>query len=319
MDLPVMSAVLADQAPHPTRTVVIWRLLDGKPGHENQTLGLVNALADLLPVAVHELRVSGGWRAWLAWSFGRCPRARALPDPDLIIGAGHATHVTMLACRRARGGRAVVLMRPSLPHHLFDLCVIPAHDGVAESAHVLVSHGVLNPLRPSTDKAPDRGLILVGGPSSHYGWDAAGLCAQIASITARDARRWTVATSRRTPAATLAALRALDGDGLDVVASTDTAPGWLAEQLAPAAVVWVTEDSVSMLYEALTAGAACGILPVPHLGASRVSAGVQALQDDGIVGSFADWQNGQPLTPPPTPFNEATRCARWIRQRWFAR
>jgi mitochondrial fission protein ELM1 len=225
----------------------------------------------------------------------------------------------MLACRRARGGRAVVLMRPGLPRSWFDLCVIPAHDGVPASARVLISQGVLNPLRPAADKAPGVGLILVGGPSAHYGWDQAALCAQVRAIAAADRRHWTVATSRRTPAATVAALQALASDNLDIVPSANTAPGWLAAQLAPTPLVWVTEDSVSMLYEALTAGAACGVLPVPLVRAGRVSAGVQALLKDGIVGSFADWQNGRAPMPPQTPFDEAARCARWIRQQWFAR
>jgi len=299
--------------------VVVWRLLDGKPGHENQTLGLVNALAELLPTAVHDLPAVGGWRAWLALLLGRCPQAAALPDPDLIIGAGHATHVDMLACRRARGGRAVVLMRPSLPRNWFDLCVIPAHDGVAASTRVLVSRGVLNPLRPSAEKNPGIGLILVGGPSAHYGWDQAALCAQVAAITMRDPRSWMVATSRRTPDATVAALQALAVDNLSIVPSANTAPGWLAAQLAPAPMVWVTEDSVSMLYEALTAGAACGVLPVPRKRAGRVSAGVDMLLDDGIVGSYVAWQNGQSLVPPADSFDEAARCARWIRQQWFSR
>jgi len=300
-------------------TVVVWRLLDGKPGHENQTLGLVNALAELLPVEVHDLPAIGGWRAWLALLLGRCPQAAVLPDPDLIIGAGHATHMDMLACRRARGGRAVVLMRPSLPRNWFDLCVIPAHDGVTASARVLISQGVLNHLRPVADMLPGTGLILVGGPSAHYGWDQDALCTQVGAIAAGDARRWTVATSRRTPAATVAALQSLSLDNLEIVPSANTVPGWLATQLAPAPRVWVTEDSVSMLYEALTAGAACGVLPVPRVRAGRVSGGVEVLLKDGIVTSFADWQGGQPLVPPRIPFDEAARCARWIRQQWFAR
>jgi len=314
--MPLVEAVQESRRAAP---VVVWRLLDGKSGHENQTLGLANALAELMPLSVHDLPVVGGWRAWLALLLGRCAQGAALPDPDLIIGAGHATHVDMLACRRARGGRAVVLMRPSLPRRWFDLCVIPAHDGVGPSAGVLISQGALNHLRPSEEKASDIGLILVGGPSSHHGWDQAALCDQVGAISVADPRRWTVATSRRTPAATLAALQALALDNLTIVPSANTAPGWLAIQLAPTPLVWVTEDSVSMLYEALTAGAACGVLPVPRVRAGRVSAGVEALLKGGTVTSFADWQGGQPLVPPKTHFDEAARCARWIRQQWFAR
>jgi len=300
----------------PVRPLVIWRLLDGKPGHENQSLGLANALAARCPVTVHELPVRRGWHAWLELLTGRCAAGTRLPAPDLLIGAGHATHVPLLACRRARGGRTVVLMRPGLPRCWFDLCLIPEHDGVCAGPGVLPTRGVLNPLRPA-DKDPDAGLILVGGPSAHYHWDEAALCRQVQAIVSRDSRRWTVATSRRTPAATEKALAGLAGDNLVVVPSRDTAPGWLAGKLGPAAVAWVTEDSVSMLYEALTAGAACGVLPVPVRRAGRVRAGLQGLLADGTVCAFDDWQRGRALQPPATPFDEAARCARWICTRWF--
>lgn len=298
---------------------MVWRVLDGKPGHENQTLGLTTALARLMPVVVHDVPALNGLGAWLRLIRGRCPQTSALPAPDLIVGAGHATHVDMLACRRARGGRVVVLMRPSLPRSWFDLCVIPAHDGIAPSERVLVTRGVLNPLRASATKRQGIGLILVGGPSAHFGWDQAGLCAQVETIAAQDPRHWTVATSRRTPKATVKALQSLSGDNLSIVPSASTAPGWLATQLALAPMAWVTEDSVSMLYEVLSAGAACGVLPVPRYRAGRVSKGVDMLLSEGVVQAYTAWRNGQALTPLDDSFNEAERVARWIRQRWFAR
>jgi mitochondrial fission protein ELM1 len=300
------------------RPLVVWRFIDGKPGHENQSLGLANALAELLPVDVRTLAVRGGWRRWPGLLAGRCVADAALPPPDLLVGAGHATHLPMLVCRRRRGGRIVVLMRPSLPRRWFDLCVIPQHDAVAVADGVLLSRGVLNTLRPAAHKDPQLGLILVGGPSAHYRWDAAALCAQIGEIARRDLRRWVVATSRRTPAETSQALGRIAAANLTLVPHEQTAPGWLAGQLQPAAVAWVTEDSVSMLYEALTAGAACGVLPVPVRRAGRVRAGLQGLLADGLVTSFAAWQRDGRLAAPDQPLGEAARCARWIRDRWLA-
>lgn len=292
--------------------------MDGKPGHENQTLGLAQALAELIATDVFDIPVKRGWRGWPDLMAGRCGQGRGLPDPDLLLGAGHATHAAMLACRRARGGRAVVLMGPSLPRRWFDLCIVPEHDGVPPGAHVLLTRGVLNPQRPAPVKDADLGLILVGGPSRHYGWDEQSLCGQVAAIVARDKRHWVLATSRRTPASTVAALRGMTASNLDVVPSDQTAPGWLATQLAPASVAWVSEDSVSMLYEALTAGAACGVLPVPVRRAGRVRAGLQALLDAGVIGDFEGWLHGRAPVAPDQPFNEAVRCARWIMRQWFA-
>jgi mitochondrial fission protein ELM1 len=208
-------------------------------------------------------------------------------------------------------------MRPSLPLRCFDLCLIPEHDAVAERDNVLQTRGALNTVRPGAGQDPQTGLILIGGPSAHYAWDGAMLTEQLGAIARQDPRHWTVTTSRRTPPETVALLERLACDNLQLMPYGDTAPGWVHEQLRGVAAVWVTEDSVSMLYEALTAGVACGLLPVPARGVSRVQRGVQRLLADGMLSTFADWQAGRPLLPPAQPLDEARRCARWIVERWF--
>src|SRR5574340_1756334 len=102
--------------------LVVWVVSDGKPGHLNQSLGLAEALSRATPTEVHTLPALPALRAWLALLVQRIPGI-ALRAPDLIIGAGHATHPPLPAARRARGGRAVVLMKPSLPRRWFDLCI----------------------------------------------------------------------------------------------------------------------------------------------------------------------------------------------------
>ena len=94
---------------------VIWRFSDGKPGHEAQTQGLINALAQRRQLQVHELSVHDYRRGLLDIVKKRFAPGTALPAPALLIGAGHATHWPLLAARRARGGRIIVMMKPSLP------------------------------------------------------------------------------------------------------------------------------------------------------------------------------------------------------------
>ena len=110
------------------RPRVVWRFTDGKPGHENQTLGLLAALRERAPVDDHRIHVANCRAGLLSCLTGRVAFGEGLPDPDLIIGAGHATHLPMLNARRVRGGKVVVLMKPTLPVAWFDLCIIPAHD-----------------------------------------------------------------------------------------------------------------------------------------------------------------------------------------------
>jgi hypothetical protein len=102
---------------------------------------------------------------------------------------------------------------------------------------------------------------------------------------------------------------------------TDTGPQWLPEQLAKTPLAWVTEDSVSMVYEALTAGCKTGILAVPgrRRGRRKLEQGLESLAADKLVTRFADWQASRALAAPVKPFNEAARVADWILDRWPVR
>ncbi len=300
------------------KTCVIWRITDGKRGHERQTQGLAQALARLMPVSVSEIRAESPGPALWHWLAGHFSPGRGLAPPDLIVGAGHGTHLTMLAAQRAYGGKTVVLMKPSLPLRCFDLCLIPEHDGVSGSLNVLTTQGAINVVQPSGDKDAAAGLILLGGGSAHYRWDAVRLAEQIRRlVTETPSMHWALTTSPRTPSDMLARLRELESVRFRLT-PFDAVPGdWLPAQLERAAQVWVTPDSVSMLYEALTSGAAVGVLDMERLGAGRVSSGVERLLQEGRAGSYSGWVAGQRLPVAQDEFNEAARCARWIKQHWF--
>ncbi|HHW63280.1 MAG TPA: hypothetical protein GX403_04880 [Rhodocyclaceae bacterium] len=295
----------------------LWLITDNKPGHRSQLQGLAQALAARTAVEAHWIDAPAGRSALWQWLAGRFAPGATLPNPDLILVAGHRTHLAGLAARRARGGKLIALMRPSLPLGWFDLCVIPQHDKPPARANVVATRGVLNTARPSPERAADKGLFLIGGPSKHHGWDTAALLAQIdAILAATPGMRWTLTTSRRTPAETEAALLALRERGVDVRPVRDTPPGWAMEQVARSAQAWVTEDSVSMVYESLTAGAATGLLEVPRLGETRITAGVAQLQQEGFVTPFVGWQREGRLRMPPTPLREADRVADAVLSRW---
>jgi uncharacterized protein len=300
-----------------TQPVVVWAFTDGKAGHENQTRGLLAALAHRQPLDARWINVPAYASVLSSLMTRRFLPGVGLPPPDLLIGAGHRTHLPLLAARRAHGGRTIVLMKPSLPRAWFDLCVIPEHDAVT-GANVLTTRGALNPVEPGKKNAR-AGLILIGGPSRHHGWSENEILSQVETIIARvDNIDWTLTTSRRTPSSTVTRLHALTFKHLTVVPVNQTGPGWLAERLAIATQAWVTEDSVSMVYEALTANAATGVLSVPAKRESRIVRGIAALRRDGLVTGFADWQRGRKLAPPAAPFNEAARVAAWIGEKWLS-
>ncbi len=298
--------------------LTLWRLTDGKPGHEKQSLGLARALERLAGAVCHDIGIQGATRAaWLAWLLGRFPAGAALPNPDLILAAGHATHVPALAARRARGGRIIVLMRPSLPLAWFDLCLIPAHDEPRPQDNVLVTRGVLNAVETSDRHAQNRGLILIGGTSRHYRWDNASIAAQVREVVAAQPNlAWTLTTSRRTPADFLASLGTITG--LKIEPYTHTPSGWLEAALAQSAQVWVSPDSGSMVYEALTAGCQVGVFELTPIPGSRLARDVARLREEGFITTLTAYRLDRRLKPPPTAFNEAERCARAILQRWYA-
>jgi len=134
---------------------------------------------------------------------------------------------------------------------------------------------------------------------------------------------WMAASLRRTPGDLLAVLDRLGAPNLSTFAVKDVDVDWLPGKLESAATVWVTEDSVSMIHEAITAGAATGLLAVPRLTPPDASAtrwfeqGIGTLLADSLVTSFSDWNAGRSLTPPAKPLDEAQHCADWILQEWI--
>ncbi len=300
-----------------TRQLVVWRFADGVRGHENQSDGLIAALARRARVSVHTVSTPRNRRIEVLWRTLLGVDYRTLPNPELLVGTGQATHLPMLAARHRRGGRVVVLMKPSFPIAWFDLLIVPAHDHLRARPNLLTTRGSLNRMRPAAQKNHHEGLILIGGPDREHLWAPQELEAQIAALAEnqRDIH-WSAASSRRTPSDFLARLRQLGLTNLKTVAVEEVDAEWLPARLAAAATVWVTEDSVSMLYEALTAGAATGLLSMPRRNASQSKRNLGGgLLADGLVTSFDAWRNGQRLEPPSEPLDEAGRCADWVLQK----
>ncbi len=300
--------------------LVVWFVSDGKPGHENQTRGLIHALGDLIAVESITIPQLSLFQALRAVFTRQLPttvnKDEPRQKPDLIIGAGHSTHLTLLMARHISGGRCIVLMKPSLPRQLFDLCLIPEHDGIGESNNIITTRGAINTIQPSNHHDDRCGLILVGGPSKHHGWNEPALLQHIQQlITQSPEINWTLADSRRTPAAGKYALSQLSGDNIHYQPAEKTESNWLPEKLANSAHVWVTEDSMSMIYEALTSGSYVGVIPVPRLKQDRIIRAVSALIESGMVNTPGT--NRIEQAEHIQPLNEAKRCAQIMIDRWF--
>ena len=238
--------------------VVIWRFIDGKPGHEKQSAGLIQGIESIRPIEVHEIDVRFKALHWRQLRRFLLRDAPDLPPPDLLVGVGHRTHLPLLLARLVCGGRSVVLMKPTLPLRFFDLLFVPQHDRVRRKANVVPTRGVICPTKLD-DKETDTGLILLGGPSPHFEWSNQSVGDQVAAI-ARESPdlAWQVCDSRRTPEGLRDCLpRAAN---LAFRHWRSLPANFLENALAKAEYVWVSADSASMLYESLSAQARVGII-----------------------------------------------------------
>ena len=276
--------------------LTIWRFLDGNRAHEKQSAALLAGLRECVDeVTCCEIREPGFIGA-LRPAFAES--LRKLPRPDLLFGAGRRSHWPVMLAKRWFGGTSVSINRPTLPIRWFDYAIVPEHDRPPSLENVILSQGALTEPLETGQMRPGTGLLLLGGPSKHFRWDARVLEPQIESLLATPLE-WTVSDSRRTPAG-----------ALDLVSSTsakiqgwrDCPPDWLPQQLARAEQVWVTGDSISMVFEALQSEARVGVLQMPSRHRiNKVRGAMQRLVDQGLVtdrisDAAKPWQRGrQPL------------------------
>lgn len=311
----------AKVSPDNTAKPVIWYLLDGKPGHDNQSIGLVRAIEKLVPCNTYQVSIIAGKLDNLCWLIDkRFPPGTNLPDPDLIIGAGHHLHLAMLAAKRARGGKTVVLMKPGLPVSWFDLCLVPEHDHPPEHTHIFKTTGPINRVNPASRSDQRQGLILIGGPSRHFDWDNKNLLQQINTIVQQSGdMHWQITDSRRTPEITRAEIMNLRLPNLEFCPSSSTGREWLPEQLSHAHQVWVSEDSMSMVFEALSSGAHTGLIRVPTRRKNKISDCLEIMLNDGQLQMLsADMLSVPDFSKhPPVILAEANRCAEEIKQRFL--
>ncbi len=298
----------------------IWILSDSKPGHLNQTKGLAAALSARRPGNVDIIDLAGQ---------GFFQKLRTVTEenghhrPDLIIAAGHSTHIPLLWAARHFHAVSVLCMKPSLPCSLFDLCVVPRHDingQLAPSNHIFPTMGALHAIRPNPEVEKNTTLILIGGPSKAYGWAPDSLLGQLQGIDSHveaTQGQAILTTSRRTPQ-DFADTIARECPHIQVVPVEDTQPGWVASHLEHAHTVWVTQDSVSMVYESLASGASVGILcmPVRSSKPSRVARGLDMLLDEERVTPWATWKATGHMASCP-PLVETDRAADYILQHFF--
>jgi len=287
----------------------IWVLTDGKLGHANQTEGLAEALANYRQIKITRPPLATSFQAIWMWLLKRCVKKIDQKYPDLIIATGHQTHLSLLAYKRCFGGKAVVMMSPSLPHGLFDLCFIPRHDNPRKKDNVIETLGAINRVVPNkSSHTENTGLILLGGPSKHYQWKSSKVVKQIQKLLIEKPHtKWIIASSRRTPITFYDEIKAQCPE-LELILPENTSLNWLSQKMLEVQQIWVTADSVSMIYEALTSGAQTGILELDYDKPSRITREMDRLLNEGITISLSSPKQ----VSSATFIYEADRCAKLL-------
>jgi mitochondrial fission protein ELM1 len=322
---------MADDTP-----LKILAVLDGKPGHEKQTRGVLNALSGMTPVSIESYNAPaitlvarlGEWlqyfyRFQLGIRIGTKDSNKTGPF-DFMIGTGTRTHLFMLLKKKKSGSKVLTCMSPSpFLINKFDLCFVPQHDNLTPMNNLFFTVGPPNTSPYTEEKNNKRGLILVGGVDrkSHV-WRSSETLEQIRTILSKDpSKAWTIGTSPRTPEEMNYMLEdlAVNRSRVDFFRPTDTASGWIEKQYKENGFVWVTADSISMIYEPLTAGCHVGILPVKWKRKdSKFHRSIAYVLNQGLAISYEQWlRNGSDYPANKQRLDEAARCAEEILRRWW--
>jgi mitochondrial fission protein ELM1 len=312
-----------------TRELRIIALLDGRPGHEKQTMGIIQALQVRGPVQIIRINVKSfslidaliqTCRLYLPGGGSSHPH---IGKGDLLIGTGSRTHLPMLLYKKKYAIPAITCMTP--PMHLrsrFDLCFVPEHDGRSEEKNIMLTVGASNCSQNKRKHREECGLILLGGvdTKSHH-WDSPQVLKMVEKIAKTDSQKfWTVSSSPRTPQDTVAMVKQLTDKygNIEFFDYRNTPPGWIEEQYDKNSVVWVTADSISMIYEAMTAGCKVGIFPMRWLREnSKFKRNENVLLEKKLVTPFTFWEQGNMTQNQNIELNEAQRCADRILQKWW--
>lgn len=287
---------------------------DGKAGHRSQAMGLFTAMQRLskVKVSLEEVPVAQLSRFNLFLARGNKQHPLIQQRPDYILSVGSHTQLKALLLGQVfPSAKTVVLMKPNLPMHWFDHVVVPKHDGIPEQDNVMLTEGALNPIVNEKCHQKNRILVALGGSSKRHQWNNEKVLAALEKLVAANKKaEFILTTSRRTPTEFLQLLQQQAfSRKIHIVPVEETPQGWIFEEMQKAEAVWVTEDSISMIYEALTAGCKVAVIELDRLKQDRITKSVDLLLAEQHI-SLATQLNQLKLGK--TAFAEANRVAQQL-------
>ncbi len=177
-------------------------------------------------------------------------------DFDLFVGAGSTTYYALKFYARRYAKPSIALMYPKGYRKDFSVIIAGAHDRPKPRANLKISPVSLSFSRPQGLYRPQRKSIgfIIGGPNSCFEMGDE-ILKQIEGVRAQFADcEFALTTSPRTPQATESALEKLSWDYSVIYSREPVNP--IGDFLAQCEWVFISEDSVSMISEAVSNGSA---------------------------------------------------------------
>lgn len=294
------------------KEITVWRFLDGKIGHEKQSLALVKFIKNEIKTKLFNIDINN-----MGSLLFKYKKLIELPKPDLIIGIGHKVHISVLIAKIIFGGKSIIIMKPSMPINWFDLCIIPDHDKYNGKGLIYKTKGALCDGKNKGIKDSKKSLILIGGTSKNFVWDSNYLINQIEDLVSNNGSiKFLLSTSRRTPQDFIMKIRKIRKKNLIIVPLKDQEENWLENNFNNTKISWISEDSISMIYESLTAGQQVGILKQKKSKNNRIKNSLNMLRKEGYI--FYDEDGNYKINRKVKIFpNEAKKCATWLINLFF--
>lgn len=278
---------------------VVWIISEGSPGHVSQSVGLATALAEKLPLEVRQFecrpKISGFVRQlirlfWMGKSGRPLPewmldgplgleRAGAgEPAPDLIISSGgRSVFAARTLAVRFKVPFVFLGERKPYPPDWFHTVFTPSslesttNDLQMDVIPTKITPEIANQAAADWTDRPTGVLwaLLIGGKSRSHDFQDAdweNLAEGMTALAKREGIRWLVTTSRRTGEEVEAKLQALLPPEIvaDAVWWCHLPEKRFSAYLGAAEVIWVTQDSVSMVTEAVAAGKPVVVIRPEH-------------------------------------------------------
>ena len=301
-----------------------------------------------LKLFVHGLEVHGGAysREWLKSTGIRYSKYE--PETTLFISAGSRAAPFCLALSKATRNKSAVLMTPSvLGTKSFTYAIVPEHDKPdMKAGNVIMTLGAPNHIYMPHLKDIARTYfsgrnlegqkviaLLIGGSDANYRINSRWARDILSPLSATRDAKFLITTSRRTGEAVENTVEEIfsGNPSTEYMFFYSRTPNQnsITAILGAATHVLVTEDSVSMVSEAVTAGFKVGLIRVPRttgkikhmlgFGARRFDEMFARFSEKGLIYDLKDDWDMQKFIEAPQQyhyrdFNEAKRAAEWILQ-----